>query len=495
VPNSIQTNVDSIIAQNNLQVNDQAQSNAIQQLTSGYRINSSSDDAAGLAVANQFRSDIAELNQGVQNANDGISALQIVDGGLSNISQMLDRLKTLATESASDTFSGDRGTINQEYQTLLGEVDRQADNIGLGSGAVGSRYATNIAVYIGGSDGVQSNALVNVDLSGAKVDSAGLGILSTNVLGGAGINLAGGAVTATNLNAAPILAGAGDSQVLTVRTAGNETGYTVTLTGGATGLTASQVVDSVNQQLYGSGVSAAIGTDGTLQFYGGNTAFSVSAAAATGGTGVTSGATTQDVTNNNLYTVSATPGGAAAAGDNAVFNVNGNAVTVNFNAGDNVAQQAADINNTLSAYGIQAVVNSAGTGYTLQGTSAFTVTQTAAQGTEIGNATSANPAAPAGTSNIANSNAAIAALTAAVTNLGLVQGKVGTGEDQLQYAVDLANSQISSFSAAESRIRDADVAAEAANLTQAQVLQQSSIAALAQANQEPQALLSLIKNA
>jgi flagellin len=153
---------------------------------------------------------------------------------------------------------------------------------------------------------------------------------------------------------------------------------------------------------------------------------------------------------------------------------------------------AKKINAAMNPYGIQAVVDSTGTKVSLQSTTAFTVTGSAAEISAPGAA--AAPTAAAGTSDIANANAALAALTSAVNNLGLVQGKVGTGQNQLQYAVDLANSQISSFSAAESRIRDADVAADASNLTQAQVLQQSSIAALAQANQEPQALLSLIKN-
>src|SRR5512138_3525857 len=109
---SIQTNVNSIVAQENLRVNSHFQSRTIQRLTSGYRINSSGDDAAGLAVANKFRSDVAELLQGVRNANDGVSQLQIMDGGLSNISKTLDRLKTLATQSASATFTGNRATVN-----------------------------------------------------------------------------------------------------------------------------------------------------------------------------------------------------------------------------------------------------------------------------------------------------------------------------------------------------------------------------------------------
>src|SRR6478752_3385776 len=112
---SIQTNVNSLIAQENLRVNSNFQSQTIQRLTSGYRINSSADDAAGLAVANKFRSDTAELTQGVRNANDGISTLQILDGGLNNISKMLDRMKTLATQSASSTFTGNRDTLNDEY--------------------------------------------------------------------------------------------------------------------------------------------------------------------------------------------------------------------------------------------------------------------------------------------------------------------------------------------------------------------------------------------
>jgi flagellin len=288
--------VDSIIAQNNLEVNDQFESNTIQQLTSGYRINSSSDDAAGLAVANQFRSDVAELNQGVRNANDGISALEIVDGGLTNISQMLDRLKTLATQSASDTFSGDRGTLNNEYQTLLGEIDRQANNIGLGTGATGGRYSSNIGVYIGGSDGVQANAMVNVNLSGSQVDSAGLGIASTNILGGAGVNF--GAAVSNNLSAlsGTILAGSATQQ-FTVRTATGATN--VTITGTATGLSATDVVNQFNQQLNGTGVSAEIGTDGTLQFFGDQTAFSVDAGAGFGAAAITSAAVT-NVTNSNL---------------------------------------------------------------------------------------------------------------------------------------------------------------------------------------------------
>jgi flagellin len=276
---SFQTNVTSLLAQQNLRVNSQFQSQTITRLTSGFRINSSADDAAGLAVANKFRSDVAELQQGVRNANDGVSILQIVDGGLNNISNILDRLKTLATESASDTFSGDRATLDTEFQGLLAEIDRQAANIGLSSaGGTAGRFNVSLDVYIGGGD-TQADAKVTIDLSGAgnQVDSTGLAI-----------------------NA-----------------------------------------DAVDTK--------------------------------------------------------------------------------------------------------------------------------------------------------ANALTSLTDITAAIAALGLAQGAVGTGENELNYAVQLAQSQISSFSAAQSSIRDADVATEAANLTKAQILEQSSVAALAQANAAPQALLKLLQ--
>ena len=276
---SFQTNVTALTAETNLQVNSNFQSQTITRLTSGFRINSSGDDAAGLAVANSLRSTISELTQGVRNANDGVSILQTIDGGLNNISNILDQLKSLATQSASGTFAGNRNTLNQEFTTLLGEIDRQAANIGLGTGTgTSAQYNANLTVYIGGGS-TQANAQVSVDLSGSGnvVNSSGLGI----------------------------------------------------------GL---DTIDTVAHAL-----------------------------------------------------------------------------------------------------------------------------------------------------------TAISDLATAVTTLGLTQGRVGTGENDLNYSISLAQSQITNDSAAESRIRDADVAAEAANLTKSQVLEQSSVAALAQANAAPQALLKLLQ--
>jgi flagellin len=150
----------------------------------------------------------------------------------------------------------------------------------------------------------------------------------------------------------------------------------------------------------------------------------------------------------------------------------------------------AAINQALQAAGITtvtAVMDQVNAGaISLQGSTAFTVTAgntfTGSLGDEIG---------PQGSGG--DPNAAINAITQAVQILGTVQGIVGAGENTLNYAINLAQSQITSFSAAQSQIRDANVAQQAANLTKAQVLQQASIAAMAQANQEPQAVLALLK--
>jgi flagellin len=202
---SIQTNVNSLIAQENLRVNSNFQSQTIQRLTSGYRINSSGDDAAGLAIANKFRSDTAELTQGVRNANDGVSQLQIMDGGMNNIGKMLDRLKTLATQSSSSTFTGDRGVLNKEYQTLVGEIDRQAQGIGLASGG---HFAKSMGVYIGGGTTASgasdaSNGTVTLDLANSVVDSKALGLRTSQFTGQsvAGTNLA----VASNTSVAKIV--------------------------------------------------------------------------------------------------------------------------------------------------------------------------------------------------------------------------------------------------------------------------------------------------
>ena len=489
---SIQTNVTSLFAQENLQVNTNFQAQTIQRLTSGFRINSSGDDAAGLAVANGFRSNVAELNQGVRNANDGASTLQIIDGGLNNISQILDRLKTLATQSGSATFSGDRTTLNNEYQTLLSEITRQAQNVGLSSGPVGGRFNTTLSVYIGGGSGVQANAQIQINLSGNsnRVDAASLGLSSTSIVGGGNNDISGVAV---DLRSGTFLANS--SQAFVFNIAG--TSFTATVGSGGNAITGQQAVDQLNSQIAALGISASIdSTNGQLSFAGGSTAFNVTAQAVSGGgSAVATAAGTAQNTANYIASGAATYVAPATTTDVLTFVVNGTTTNVTLAKTTTLANAISQLNTALNSQGIYALKNTAGTGIDFQSATSFTVSSagTAAEGPFAANGAQTVTAPVAGASVNGNALSAIAAIQTAVANLGLVQGKVGTGENDLRFAISLAESQITNFSAAESRIRDADIAAEAANLTKAQTLQQTSIAALAQANAAPAAVLKLLQ--
>ena len=390
---SIQTNYASMVGANNLNVNNNFQTSTIEALTSGYRINSSGDDPAGLAVANQYSSDVAQLTQGIINANSGVSTLQIVDGGMSNISTMLDRMQTLATESASGTFAGNRATVNAEFQTLQTEINREANNIGLGTS--NSSNAGTLSVFIGGGSSLANSQVAITNLT--KVDANTLGV-------GAGVDVLGAMQATTNFGnlamtgSGALLAGTSQTFAFTgVGSTGLQT-VTATVAGGSAGITGQQALTSLNAQLNPYGVQATTDASGNLEFQ------SVYA---------------------NLFTVTA---GAAT------------------NAGVGLASNLVMV-----------------------------------------------PSDPTGTSGTADALAAVTAINSAISQLGTAQGAVGAGENDLNYAIGLANSQITNFSSAESQIRDADIATEAANLTKAQVMEQASVAAMAQANAAPQAILKLLQ--
>ncbi len=486
---SLQTNVDSLVAQDNLNINSQFQSKTIQQLTSGYRINSSADDAAGLAVANGYRDNIAELTQGVSNANDGVSQLQIVDGGLSNISTILDRMQTLATESASGTFTGNRSTLNQEYQQLTTEISRQASNINLNSGG---SFNTNLNVYIGGAS-TSSNASVAINLSGSQnaVDATSLGLSTTNLLAG-GVGISGNTLRIDAPGAT-----FGTSQAFTFNIYANGSSTQVTANSGTGSLTS--VIGNLNTALNGYGITAGVDGNGKLQFSGA-TAFTVSA-----GTGsLTSGTGTAENTSN--YIIDGGTGSNAYVAptgsdtDTLSFQTSAGSSSVTLDSSDTTVQAAAAaINAKTAQLGVYAVVNSAGDGLSFQSTNSFSLADTPSAaalgvfGAGAAAATTNTTSTAPTTGGSTNAQSAISAIGAAIQALGLVQGAVGAGENKLQYAVSLAQSQISNFSAAESQIRDANVASDAANLTKSQVLVQTSVAAMAQANQEPQAVLKLLQ--
>ena len=202
---TINTNIAGLQAQDYLRITTDFQQKTINRVTSGLRIVNSGDDAAGLAIANGFRSDRAVLTQGVRNANDGLSTLQTIDGGINNISQLIDRARTLAAQSASGTLPGgnSRTVLNSEFQSVISEIDRQAQAIGLDQNGL---FAKSLSVFIGGgreNGGISAiaNGSVSVDLSTSLVDAKSLGLKGLQVAGGtAGTTDIGNASTTSIAN-------------------------------------------------------------------------------------------------------------------------------------------------------------------------------------------------------------------------------------------------------------------------------------------------------
>ena len=569
---SIQTNADSLIAQENLLTNSLFQSNTIKQLTSGYRINSAGNDPAGLAVANQYASAISELTQGFSNGNDATAQLQIMDGGMSNITQIVNTLQTLATESASGSFTGNRKTLNGEFQTDLSEIDRQAQSIGLNTGGA---FAKLMSVYFGAGTGSQSaaNGIVNINLSNATVDTQSLGlsgVQAVNTVANPANDYDLGASSATSVDAVSLanngaltngntlftfngpgfgdVAGAQNGVQIKVNMAGVDDTTTLVQAINSAIQAAGTTAGPSNAAFAAANITASIHTDSTgkeqLAFNSSNTSFQVTAndamsnalignlvapGAPAGNVALTAGSsmiangaytmgtvvagvnTESDLTWNNMTAPDLFQSVALSANDSTgtahtlsvVLNqaTSGGSITGAINAINDALQSSDD--STLKQ--ITAVQNATGTkinfistlanfqaslGSTSDGLTGLG--SAAQQGTTL----TSMQVGTGGTADIstkAGAAAAVAAITAAVSLLGSAQAAVGTGEDQLSFASTLAQSQITNFSSAESQIRDANVAQQAANLSKAMVLQQSSIAAMAQANAEPQALLTLLK--
>jgi flagellin len=176
---SVNTNLASLNSQITLERTDMHLQRTLARLSSGLRINSSADDAAGLAVANRHRLDYTGLTVGIRSANDAISKLQIEDGAMENITSLLDRALTLASQAASDTFTGSRATLDTEFQTVLQEINRNAQAAGLETGSVN---LNGRSVFVGNTSTNTSAAVTYVSFAvTTAVDAEGLGVSTQNI--------------------------------------------------------------------------------------------------------------------------------------------------------------------------------------------------------------------------------------------------------------------------------------------------------------------------
>ncbi|MFN8057682.1 MAG: flagellin [Vicinamibacterales bacterium] len=172
---SVVTNVAAVNAQANLFTTNIGLKQALTRVSSGFRINYSGDDAAGLAVANAYRSKVAVLTQGVRNANDGLSDLQIKDGALDNISKLLDRLATLATQAASgQTSAASRTTLNAEFADVLSEITREATVGGLTASAGFSVFVSNDSAngVVNGTIGAATSVALSISTQNIATQAA-----------------------------------------------------------------------------------------------------------------------------------------------------------------------------------------------------------------------------------------------------------------------------------------------------------------------------------
>lgn len=491
---SLVSNLGSLQSQSRLNVTGAKLNQAIQRLSSGLRINNSGDDAAGLAIANKYRSDISVMTQGIRNANDGISTMQVIDGGLSTISSLLDRASTLAAQGASDTFSGNRDTLQAEFSKVISEITRQSENIGLNSGGVNVKALTT--VIGGGSDdfsAVGSNQGVQIDLSTGAVDATSLK-LSTLSIGSSN-----GSVTGAN--AIGKLSAAETLTFKTVDALGGLATHTVVLANGDNG---TNVVKKINDAAEAGGydISAKLDSTGKLVISS-NSYFTASSsvAAAAGGTSTSISAAANDTVVNNAANHTTLALTASTGNQQLSFTTGANGTISTFDVdttnGATVAAFVAAFNadTTMNGLGIYAFADPTAGSVQFASKNSFQLfagieDDASATGIAQGAATIT---AGTGAGGASGAKAALDAIKAAVQSLGVVQGVVGAGQNRLQQAVDLATSQITNFQAAESRVRDADVAMEASNMSRLTVLQQAGVAALAQANQSSQAVLSLLR--
>jgi flagellin len=171
---SVVTNLAGLNAQAKLLETNMGLEKTLGRLTSGLRINSAADDAAGLAVANRHKLDNSGLQVGVRSANDGISKLQIEDGAMSNVTALLDRALVLAAQAASDTFMGSRATLDNEFQSVLSEITRNATAAGL---ETGNANLNARSVFVGNTQTSTSVGVTYVSFAlTTAVDAQGLGI-------------------------------------------------------------------------------------------------------------------------------------------------------------------------------------------------------------------------------------------------------------------------------------------------------------------------------
>jgi flagellin len=481
MPVVINTNVLSLNAQRNLSRSDSTLATALQRLSSGLRINSAKDDAAGLAIASRFTTQIRGLNQAVRNANDGISLAQTAESALDELTNNLQRIRELAVQSANATNSAsDRAALQAEAAALIAEIQR-----------VGMQTEFNGIKLL---DGSFSQQVFQVGANaGQTITVAGIVDARASSLGKHSLTAAGtvtGAVVAGATNGI-----AAETNLTLTTSAGSTSAITYAANSGADAIAA-----AINAAAGAIGVNASASNSTTLSLLSaaGNVSFTLNGVAVAANV-----ADKNDLTN----LVSAINGVATTTGVTATFTSTASKsnITLTTTDGRNVV-----LANFANATAGNDSIDFGGTTLTEGGTVSAVKTGTVAlSGTQGPIATAGADAtvfAAAGVNNssfssvaaidvstFAGASAALSVIDAALSQVSSGRADLGAVQNRFQATIASLETTSENLSASRSRVLDADFAKETAALSRAQVLQQAANAMVSQANQLPQQVLQLLQ--
>jgi flagellin len=484
----INTNVMSLNAQRQLAQSNNSVAQAMQRLSSGLRINSAKDDAAGLGIVNRMTTQVRGLNQAVRNANDGISLAQTAEGAMQESTNILQRMRELAVQSANDSNSpADRSNLQKEVSQLQQELNRIANTTTFnGTKILDGSFASKLFQV-----GANANETISVSIGSIKATDMGAYQVAskTNI----------GTLTAAGAIGANGVAG----QTLTVN---GKASSNVAVTGGDS---AYNIAKNVNAASGTTGVSATARTSVTLAGVSaaGVVTFNLSSTSGTGSTVGSAQAISANVTATDLTNLAADINGkSGSTGIAATLSADKQSITLVSEQGYNI--NIADMANTSAVVGDTMTVGgttvtegtndsivASGT-VTFNSPTSFSVTSNDATNTVL-TATSAtallSSVGAVDISTQSGSNSALSVLDQALSFLGDSRADLGAVQNRLESTISNLSNISENVAAARSRVQDADFAAETAALTRAQILQQAGVAMLAQANAAPQSVLSLLQ--
>lgn len=471
MPAIINSNIMTLNAQRNLTMSQNSLATSVQRLSSGLRINSAKDDAAGLAISERMTSQIRGLNQAGRNANDGISLAQTAEGAMAESSNILQRIRELAVQAANDTNSAsDRQALQSEVSQLTAELDRIATTTEFN----GRRLL----------DGSFASASFQVGANANQTITFGVSSLRAGGMGG--IAEAAGTEVA-NATAADITLSVGGSAAVSVSSSADFAGGTYQ--DATSAFAKAAAINDAN-----AGVTAVASTTGTqtVGAIGGSATDTYTLTV--NGVGVYSGADVSTaLTNAELRDAI-----------NGVSDQTG--VIASLNGGDLTLTSADGSNITLAESGTGFVAGTNGltvTGGDFDGTLRGTVQLSATESIAIGGtaanighsatvAVDTNGVDDIDIATVAGAQTAIKRVDAALSTVSSARADLGAVQNRFESTIANLAATAENLTAARSRIQDADFAAETANLTRAQILQQAGTAMVAQANALPQSVLSLL---